>query len=307
MQGEADLVRDQIEFETTREILDQPPSCAGFSEIRCQKFGVSFAVRTDSDRLWQEIHRLALPPGWEVAPETAQVNRCFHLRELNSATGSRFEVQTYRYSSRDSMLIEVDSAYLACLFLGHFIQSYLVEKSADLLFLHAGVVAWNDVAIMLPGDSFAGKSTLVAALLKKGAAYLTDDHAILNRKGEAVPFPNLISIRESCATIGRRRDISDFSERVMTKPLPVGLIAFVKYFPDSEWAVSELSPQAAALELFHYSYTLQVNAAISLPSIRNAVDHAVAIQGTRGDAELAADQVIELVESAQYSKLARSA
>src|SRR5687768_2210098 len=50
-------------------------------------------------------------------------------------------------------------------------QISLPEK----FYLHAGGVAWNDFGILLPGTSFAGKTTLTREFIKAGAEYLSDD------------------------------------------------------------------------------------------------------------------------------------
>ncbi len=44
-----------------------------------------------------------------------------------------------------------------------------VARRSRCLWLHAGAVAWRGRALVLPGSPFAGKSTLVAALLDRGA------------------------------------------------------------------------------------------------------------------------------------------
>ena len=45
---------------------------------------------------------------------------------------------------------------------------------AESSLLHAAAVAWQGRAIVIPGHSHAGKSTLTAALLRAGAGYLSD-------------------------------------------------------------------------------------------------------------------------------------
>src|SRR5690348_11129110 len=48
------------------------------------------------------------------------------------------------------------------------------------LFVHAGVVGWRGGAILIPGRSHTGKSSLVAALLALGATYYSDEYAVLD-------------------------------------------------------------------------------------------------------------------------------
>ncbi len=58
-----------------------------------------------------------------------------------------------------------------------------------LFFVHAGVVALQGRGMILVGESGAGKTSTVAALLRRGATYLSDEVALLDPATEAViPF-----------------------------------------------------------------------------------------------------------------------
>ena len=53
---------------------------------------------------------------------------------------------------------------------------------------HAGVVGWRGRAIVIPGRSHAGKSTLVAELVRRGAVYYCDEFAVLHETGRVHPY-----------------------------------------------------------------------------------------------------------------------
>jgi hypothetical protein len=58
-----------------------------------------------------------------------------------------------------------------------------------LVFVHAGVVALEGRGMVLVGESGAGKTSTVAALLRQGATYLSDEVALLDPEaGTALPF-----------------------------------------------------------------------------------------------------------------------
>jgi hypothetical protein len=58
-----------------------------------------------------------------------------------------------------------------------------------LVFIHAGVVEKAGRACVLVGDSGAGKTSTVAALLRQGATYLSDEVALLDpATGNVLPF-----------------------------------------------------------------------------------------------------------------------
>ena len=84
------------------------------------------------------------------------------------------------------------------------LRHHVALHSSD-LFVHAGVVAVNGSALLMPGRSHSGKSTLVAALLRMGAAFLSDEYAVIDERGTILPFPTALSIRDG-AGVARRVD-----------------------------------------------------------------------------------------------------
>ena len=63
------------------------------------------------------------------------------------------------------------------------------------VFIHAGVVAHHGRALVLPGRTHAGKSTLVARLVTSGATYYSDEYAVLDEQGRVLPYPRAMSLR----------------------------------------------------------------------------------------------------------------
>jgi hypothetical protein len=51
---------------------------------------------------------------------------------------------------------------------GSIVSLYVAEASLNRTFVHAGVVGWGRSAILIPGRSFSGKTSLVAALVRAG-------------------------------------------------------------------------------------------------------------------------------------------
>lgn len=62
------------------------------------------------------------------------------------------------------------------------------------LVLHAGAVVRDGRAIVLPGSSNRGKSTLTMALLRSGLGYLTDEAAAIDASGYCLPFAKAIAL-----------------------------------------------------------------------------------------------------------------
>ena len=53
----------------------------------------------------------------------------------------------------------------------------------QMVFVHAGVVSWHGIAILVPGRSAIGKSKVVSALVQRGATYYSDTFAVLKGCG----------------------------------------------------------------------------------------------------------------------------
>lgn len=67
--------------------------------------------------------------------------------------------------------------------------------SRDFLFVHAGSVAREGRALLLPAPPGRGKSSLVAALLRRGFEYLSDELGALDPvSGRAYPFPKRLAL-----------------------------------------------------------------------------------------------------------------
>ena len=76
-------------------------------------------------------------------------------------------------------------------------QLTLATLAKELVFVHAGVVGWRNRALVIPGRSFSGKSTLVMALVEAGADYYSDEYAIFDLEGKVHPYWRLPKLRSA--------------------------------------------------------------------------------------------------------------
>ena len=105
----------------------------------------------------------------------------------------------------------------------------VAENASDRVFVHAGVVGWNGRAVLIPATSFKGKPTLVAELIRSGAADYSDEYALLDSSGFVHPFPRNLSLRG----LGRLPESSvppeDLGGTVGREPVRVGAVLFTEY------------------------------------------------------------------------------
>src|SRR6185437_1080199 len=127
------------------------------------------------------------------------------------------------------------------------LQHAVAEHSRQHLFIHAAVIGWRGRAVLLPGRTCTGKSTLTLALARAGATYFSDEFARIDRHGLVHPFPRPFSLR----SVDGRKLVYPDRERleIASAPCPVGAIISTYYIFDGVWRPSSLSPGHAALEL----------------------------------------------------------
>jgi hypothetical protein len=176
------------------------------------------------------------------------------------------------------------------------LQLYVAETARDRIFVHAGVVGWHGRAIVLPGHTFSGKTTLVAALIRAGATYYSDEYAVLDLRGWVHPYARPLSIREE----GRFQGVKCLPERLGahtgSRPLPVGLVALSQYRPGARWRPRPLSPGQAMLALMANTVPARTRPAAALEALQRVVAHATTVRGVRGEAEKAADALLRILK-----------
>ena len=87
----------------------------------------------------------------------------------------------------------------------------VAEFSPQAVFLHAGVAVWNGAAILIPGRSHAGKSTLIKSLIEAGAVYYSDEFAPVLPDGFGNSLPKtafLAPFKQQCRRCRNQRATS---------------------------------------------------------------------------------------------------
>jgi hypothetical protein len=179
--------------------------------------------------------------------------------------------------------------------LEHHLELAVAEMAPRRLFVHAGVVGWKGRAIVIPGRSHSGKSSLVAALLARGASYLSDEFAVVDGRGRVYPYPRRLRLRNA-GPIGISTSPRELGARTEERPLPVGLIAIARYAAGARWRPRVLSPGRAVLELLANSVTARKHPELAMAALEPLALRARALKGSRGEAAEAADQLIAALE-----------
>lgn len=172
------------------------------------------------------------------------------------------------------------------------LSSSIATTAKNWLFVHAGVVGWQGQAIVIPGQSFSGKTTLVKEFIQAGASYYSDEYAVLDRKGLVHPFPRPLSVRDSSGCVPRRITAEAVGAKIGATPLPVGLIVATHYEQQGRWRPRALSPGRGALVLLANTLAARSRPGQALDTIQGAISDAKTLQSPRGPAAEVVEKVL---------------
>lgn len=181
------------------------------------------------------------------------------------------------------------------------VQLWIAEHARRRVFLHAACVGVGGTAVVLPGASMTGKTTLTAALVRAGATYYSDEYTILDPAGRAHAYPRPLGVRRSGGDDGSRSTLvypSELGGKIGRTPLVVGIVAVLRYAPRDGLLLRALSGGEIALALLTNAVAARSRPRAVLNAVAAAAAGARGLEGTRGDAEEAVRRVLELVERA---------
>ncbi len=178
--------------------------------------------------------------------------------------------------------------------LNHELMHALMRRHQQLFFVHAGVVARGGRAIVLPGLSRAGKSTLVLALLHRGAQLLSDELLVYDPSARALlPFPRAVKVRDECVGYfaayaphfvgdgeGRFLPFTALDAAVIAPHATAGIIVAPRWQPDGDNQPRAITSGQGLLHL--------AQSALNFGSQRErSVDHLAALAGDSACFEMA--------------------
>lgn len=175
----------------------------------------------------------------------------------------------------------------------------VAEYAKDLVFLHAGVIGWNGRAVIFPADSFRGKTTLVADLVKRGAVYYSDDYAILDESGLVHPFPRRLALRDPLNE-NRRSNVTATRLGVVGEvPLPVSAVVLTRYKPNAAWKPKLLSSGNGIIQMIPQAISIRASTEQTLKVLKTVVNRAIIAKSLRGDVKLCGKDILNFVNKLQ--------
>jgi hypothetical protein len=260
--------------------------------------GRSYGLRArDADLLDWLVAKL--PLGWHPsAVNSLEVSTWYVLRRPADPDAS------YRLTVGGHPLIESPHLPVVLDAFERHAELLAAERARDSLFVHAGVVAWHGRAIVMPGASFAGKTTLVQAWLEAGATYYSDEFAVLDRDGRVHPFARPLSIRDGSAPT-RRVPLEALGAETGTTPLPIGVVLVTSYRAGARWRPRRLTAAPTLLALMRHTVAARGNPEHSMPILKQAVSGGIAFAGPRGEARPVVSAVLRHIRTPMLSATPR--
>ncbi len=261
------------------EKIDRLGWAAGIAFV---SYGLRIGIRVSSPEIMDRIAGL-LPPHAKPA-RGPRVGCLYSLIVSGTKVGSN--VRRFNILYADAVpLARTKNTDLVLEALERDLQLHVAEWARRRVFVHAGVVGWRGRAIVIPGRTTSGKTTLVKALVEAGATYYSDEYAVLDERGRVHPYPKPMSVRENGG--GRAKQIlpEALGGTTGVGPLPVGLVVATSYREGARWRPRPLSPGRAVMELLAHTVSARRDPERAFATLRSATDEAMVIKGARGEAD----------------------
>lgn len=223
-----------------------------------------------------------LPPGWTVQADIEVAGLGWQFRA--SRAGGLIRVTGEGGGSGEDC---ADHAELQQA-LVYELRRFVGYHTDDYVFVHAGVVAHHDRAIVLPGISYAGKSTLVEALVRAGAAFYSDEYAVIDRAGRVVQYREGLVMRDPEGY----RDTGLAAEGPQ-RPLPIGLLVLTEYRRDATWQPVPVSAAEGIVAMVEHTIPARDRPGDTLATLALALAGARCLRGYRGEAGVTAKLLLE--------------
>jgi hypothetical protein len=163
-------------------------------------------------------------------------------------------------------------------------------------------VEWEGTAILIPGSSFSGKTTLVKYLVQAGARYYSDEYAVLDGRGWVHPYPRSLRVRSHDSASSEKIPIEELGGETGSKPLPVNLIVTTTFKGGATWRPRKLSAGKGVLELLSHTVNARRRPDLALTTLPKVAANATILKGVRGEADRTAAAILKIVSRSHVEK-----
>jgi hypothetical protein len=278
------------------EKIDRLGWAAGVSFHSC---GVRVGVRVNSAHALRLVQK-RFPPGWKPASSRI-VGRLYSIILNETRAGAGLRRYNLVYGNLERLARTTDTEAALATFESD-LKLHVAAEATSRVFVHAGVVGWKGQAVLIPGHSYSGKSTLVAELVRAGATYYSDEYALLDSQGRAHPYMRDLEIRETATGEQRKHSVEEFGGKRGTKPLPVQVVIVSTYKPGARWTPRRLSPGEGLLEMLGQTVSARRQPSKAIVALEQVAKQALTLKGVRGEAVDMVAPILLMLEHEKESK-----
>jgi len=169
----------------------------------------------------------------------------------------------------------------------------VAERLESLVAVHAAVIRADDVVVLIPGPSYAGKTSLCVAALDAGYDVLSDEYALVDTAtGMVTGWPRRLRVRTPSGGAERVGDAVDHD------PMAVDLIAEVTFSTDVDvLSVDELSAGETTLALLGNTLCASSRPEFAFAATLALGRGVAGVTGQRGEAAEALAALVDLARN----------
>jgi hypothetical protein len=264
--------------------------------------GARIGIRVNNSSILERISA-HLPPG-SKASRSPTVNSLYSLYVGGESGRPKMRNYNLLYAGaeRIARTMELDEVFETLESTLHF---NVAVGARHRIFVHAGVVGWRGQAIVIPGRSMSGKTTLVAELVQMGATYYSDEFAVFDADGRVHPYARPLMVRESANERQKRYRVEMLGGRAGTRPLSVGLVSLTEFKPGAKWHPRLLTPGQSLLALMDNTVLARLRPEAALKSLKPVALGAIVLKGKRGEAREMAERLLNEMEKSMRVPLSK--
>jgi len=250
-----------------------------------QAFGLGIRVECEGAEMRELLDRYLLPPvkRCDIPATSAAINIQVIEEERRFSFSINAQGVATASNARDAALASVKA-----------LDDAVVKNLKTFRAIHAGAVNLNGRALLIPGSTHAGKSSLVAQLLRKGAKLLSDEYALVDNRGCIHSYPRPMLLRDG----NPRQSLvlpEELNASFAEKPAKAAWILALNYDPRAGWHIERISQgEAVILLLSNTPHEMEQSPEMISDLSRIAAD-AACYSGTRGDSIESTEKILELI------------
>jgi len=255
-------------------------------EFSIQAFDSFIHVECADSEIRDALERYIFPPvpRRSSAPSSPDI----HLRVDHSAEGFRVllnhKLAAFALTLHDAALAVVKA-----------LDDAVVHRMKMFRAVHSGAVLIGERALLVPGSTHAGKSSLVAELLRRGASYFSDEYALIDDEGRIHSYPRPLLLRNGSPQQSLVLP-EELNASFATRPAPIGWILALDYVPgEASWDVHEMSQGEAVMLLLRNTPHEMAQSPEMVDFFLRVAANAICYAGKRCDVAEAATRVFDLI------------